>query len=142
MRGFIEYEGTNLRMYYTANEAPGRSPVTGNYTAVIQPTALAFLLSLLGYVLLVAVWYTCMGLKTGGLIVDDFDPTNNIALVAAAATGGGCGKLAFDAAGGSKPGLMGARVRYEGREGLVIAESDDTSAATSRLPVTEVVTPK
>ncbi|KAF6829252.1 fungal specific transcription factor domain-containing protein [Colletotrichum plurivorum] len=149
VRGFIEYEGTNLRMYYTANEAPGRSPVTGNYTVVrvgysnIQPTALAFLLSLLGYVLLVAVWYTCMGLKTGSLIVDDFDPTNNIALVAAAAAGGGSGKLAFDAAGGSKPSLvpvMGARVRHEGREGLVIAESDDTSAA--RLLVTEVVTPK
>ncbi|KAF6827195.1 fungal specific transcription factor domain-containing protein [Colletotrichum musicola] len=112
VRGFIEYEGTNLRMYYTANEAPGRSTVTGNYTVVrvgysnIQPTALAFLLSLLGYVLLVAVWYTCMRLKTGSLIVDDFDPTNNIALVAAAAAGGGSGKLAFDAAGGSKPSLV------------------------------------
>ncbi|KAF6816375.1 fungal specific transcription factor domain-containing protein [Colletotrichum sojae] len=118
VRGFIGYEGTNLRMYYTANEAPGRSPVTGNYTVVrvgysnIQPAAFAFLLSLLGYVLIVAVWYTCMGPKTGSLIVDDFDPTNNIALVAAAAAGGGSGKLAFDDAGGSKPSLvpvMGAR---------------------------------
>lgn len=29
IRGFVEYEGTSLRMYYTANHAPGLRSING-----------------------------------------------------------------------------------------------------------------
>ncbi|KAF9870998.1 hypothetical protein CkaCkLH20_11415 [Colletotrichum karsti] len=102
LRGIVEYEGTNLRIYYSANEAAGRSTVNGTYNVLrvgyhqTQPTALLILLPLLLYVVIVAWSYTWVGLRTGLHIEDGFNPTDSTSLVTAAAAGAESGKLGFE----------------------------------------------
>ncbi|KAF4871698.1 Transcriptional activator protein acu-15 [Colletotrichum siamense] len=106
MRGIIEYEGRNLRIYYAANEADGRSTVNGTYEVFrmgyhqTTPTALLIVLPLIVYILVVAWCYTWTGLRTGSSIDDEFNPTNSTALVTAAAAGATNGKLGLDGRGG------------------------------------------
>ncbi|KAF0331895.1 fungal specific transcription factor domain-containing protein [Colletotrichum asianum] len=125
MRGIIEYEGTNLRIYYAANEADGRSIVNGTYEVFrmgyhqTTPTALLIVLPLIVYILVVAWWYTWTGLRTGSSIDDEFNPTNSTALVTAAAAGATNGKLGLDGRGGLNDQLVqGVRIRYVGKTGL------------------------
>ncbi|KAF4895024.1 hypothetical protein CGCF415_v012134 [Colletotrichum fructicola] len=112
MRGIIEYEGTNLRIYYAANEADGRSTVNGTYEVFrmgyhqTTPTALLIALPLIVYILVVAWWYTWTGLRTGSSIDDEFNPTNSTALVTAAAAGATNGKLGLDGRGGLNDHLV------------------------------------
>ncbi|KAF4488475.1 putative transcriptional regulatory protein [Colletotrichum fructicola Nara gc5] len=112
MRGIIEYEGTNLRIYYAANEADGRSTVNGTYEVFrmgyhqTTPTALLIALPLIVYILVVAWWYTWTGLRTGSSIDDEFHPTNSTALVTAAAAGATNGKLGLDGRGGLNDHLV------------------------------------
>jgi hypothetical protein len=63
IRGVIEYEGTNLRMYYTANEAPGQRYVHGTYSVARlgykeQSTSLVLILPCLLFFLTAAACYT------------------------------------------------------------------------------------
>ncbi|KAF4921621.1 Cutinase transcription factor 1 alpha [Colletotrichum viniferum] len=112
MRGIIEYEGTNLRIYYAANEADCRSTVNGTYEVFrmgyhqTTPTALLIVLPLIVYILVVAWWYTWTGLRTGSSIDDEFNPTNSTALVTAAAAGASSGKLGLDGRGGLNDQLV------------------------------------
>ncbi|TLD33695.1 hypothetical protein PspLS_00234 [Pyricularia sp. CBS 133598] len=82
LKGILEYHGTQLRMYYSANDAPGRSAINGSYQVFrigyhhTQPTALLMLLP---------------------LIV--FDPTNSTALITAAAKGAAGGRLKLQSFG-------------------------------------------
>ncbi|KAI6253302.1 hypothetical protein MCOR27_010724 [Pyricularia oryzae] len=135
LKGIIEYEGTQLRMYYAANEAPGRSDVNGTYQVSrigyhqTQPTALLILLPLILYVLVVSWWFTWVGLRTGSEINDAFDPTNSTALITAAASGAAGGRLRLqtferlDVAQESK-------IKYTGKAELVMVEDSETGDAT------------
>lgn len=94
IRDFIEYEGTNLCMYYTANHAPCLRSINGaysvwrvgyhgHYTALVTIAPQLFILLLLaGY----CVYY---GMTSEIQNVGSFDPTNSTCFIAASATGAG-----------------------------------------------------
>jgi hypothetical protein len=89
----IEFEGTNLRIYYAANEAPGRAMVSGEY--IVQrigydgrPLGLLAVLPPLAIILVMASVCIVMGVGTGIRFVHGFEPTNSVSLVTASAAGG------------------------------------------------------
>ncbi|KAG9515758.1 hypothetical protein KCU93_g9385, partial [Aureobasidium melanogenum] len=94
IRGFIEYEGTNLRMYYTANHAPGLRSINGSYSVWRvgyhgRYTALVTIAPQLFIILLLAGYCVYYGMTSGMQNVGSFDPTNSTCLIAASATGAG-----------------------------------------------------
>ncbi|KAL3291599.1 fungal specific transcription factor domain-containing protein [Colletotrichum asianum] len=141
MRGIIEYEGTNLRIYCAANEADGRSIVNGTYEVFrmgyhqTTPTALLIVLPLIVYILVVAWWYTWTGLRTGSSIDDEFNPTNSTALVTAAAAGATNGKLGLDGRGGLNDQLVQGQQRLAPKASPVMSALDAEDGAGPNAPL-------
>lgn len=98
LKGYIEFYSTNLRMYYAANEPPGRRPVTGNYTVWRvgykgQPIIFANMLPPLCMVCALAVTYIVLGLRTGVEYVSRFNPIDGLPMMVASAAGGRAGLM-------------------------------------------------
>ena len=108
LRGPIEYEGTTLRMTYTAVNAPGRRNVTGMYHIWRlgyddKPVTLALLAPCLAFILVLSAYYSWFGLHSGTIIDGPFDPTNSVSLIVAGAAGGAVDGLYFADKGDISP---------------------------------------
>lgn len=129
LTGIIEFEGSNLRMYYAANEAPGRRDVNGTYYIRRfgyngQPVTLAGLLPPLVIITAMAIMYTILGLRTKCEVISSplVDPMSSTWLVAASAAGGSSGRLRGLQNGITRPRdsrTLAARVGFEKDHGLV-----------------------
>ncbi|KIW70031.1 hypothetical protein PV04_02342 [Phialophora macrospora] len=131
LRGIIQFEGSNLRVYYGSNEPPGRHAVQGSYTVWRvgyngRPVVLISLLPPLVIILVLAVAYVVIGSRTTGTgHVSDFDPINTVCLITAAAVGGASGLLpARNLVGGmTRPRdrkiLGGVRLVFDDKDGLI-----------------------
>lgn len=99
LRGIFEFESSNLRVYYSANQAPGRRDVNGTYSVWRVGyngghVTLAGLLPPLVILLGMALAYIVLGARTKCSTVSPFvDPMNSTWLIAASATGGTLGRL-------------------------------------------------
>lgn len=129
IRGMIEFQGTNLRIYYAANEAPGRATVSGEYIVQRmgydgQPLGLVAVLPPLAIILVMASVCIVMGVGTGIRFVHGFEPTNSVALITASAAGGRAGNLQFSNEQGSQINkeILQVKLRFSSKEGLVRAQ--------------------
>jgi hypothetical protein len=128
IRGMIEFEGTNLRIYYAANEAPGRALVTGQYTVQRigyngQLLGIIAVLPPLVFILVMASGFIVVGVSTRIRFVHVFEPTNSVSLITASAAGGQAGKLQIANEQISKidKRVLQAKLRFSHMEGLVKA---------------------
>lgn len=128
LTGIIEFEGSNLRLYYAANEAPGRRDVNGTYRVWRvgyggQAVTLASLLPPLAVVAGMAAAYAALGARTGRADVSALvDPMSSTWLVAASATGAGSGRLRGLQGGIARPRdarVLALGVGFEREHGLV-----------------------
>lgn len=132
IRGFIEYEGTNLRMYYTANQAPGLKDISGNYTVWRigyegHHSALMTILPQLLVVLSLAAFCVYYGMASGSKTVGSFDPTDSTCLITASAIGAARDKLKLPVMRhniSSDSRLGSAEIRYDNVNGLVTVQKD------------------
>lgn len=130
-----------MRIYYSANEAAGRSTLNGTYNIFrmgynhTQLTSLLIVLPSIAYLVFVSGWYTIKGLRTGVAIDDTFDPTDSAALVTAAAVGASSGKLdlgTMKELGENHSLVREVKLRYAGRKGgLVTAEVTESNEVSS-----------
>lgn len=97
--GIFEFESSNLRIYYAANQAAGRRDVHGTYTVWRlgykgNPVTLAGLVPPFVILTVMAIAYVVLGARTRCWTVSSFvDPMSSTWLVAASATGGASGRL-------------------------------------------------
>lgn len=91
LKGFYEIEMTSLRLYYSANSAPGARNVTGSLTHFRMgyngtPEALYALVPL-AFIVAMALGYLTYGLRVGGHLFE-FNPTRTTSLLVASSQGG------------------------------------------------------
>jgi hypothetical protein len=130
LRGLIEYEGTTLRMTYTAVNAPGRRNITGMYHIWrlgydSKPATLALLVPCLAFILILSAYYSWFGLHSGTIIDGPFDPTNSISLIVAGAAGGAADGLHFADKGDVNPqdeAIQHIRLKYGGPAGFEVSQ--------------------
>jgi hypothetical protein len=126
IRGMLEYEGTNMRVYYAANDAPGKTPVAGQITVWRlgyngQPIALASILPPFIFILVLGAVFTIMGIRTGLVRVSGFTPTRSTCLIEASAIGGQMGNFNVGKSGilGADASLLDVKLRFVGGQGFV-----------------------
>ena len=127
IQGLIEFESTNLRILYSANEAPGFRDVRGEFSEMRvgydgPGIALISLLVPMIFILGMACVYVCLGVRTQRRHISGFEPTNNLSLIIASAAGGAAGYLPLLRNGNLDPtatSVMSLRVRYAGSDGLI-----------------------
>jgi hypothetical protein len=134
IRGMIEYEGTQLRMYYTSKIAPGVRNMTGvlntsqlGYSG--QQAILYTLLPVLSILTIICGAYLILALQTGLPHTDDFDPLDTTCLIAASASGAKKGMLVIDGAGSCEAenkSLLSTRILYEEGQGLVTVHANQS----------------
>lgn len=135
LQGYIEMFATNLRMYYSANEPPGRRTIRGNYTTWRvgyngDPVVLGGLLPPLLFICGLAIAYTVIGLRTGLQYIPEFDPVNSVSMLAASAAGGTAGKFPIPDFGLSQARdrtTIQTSIKYDRVNGYIV-----TTATTSR----------
>jgi hypothetical protein len=134
LQGIIEYESSNLRIYYAANSAPGLRSITGNFSVWRvgydgPPISLiSFLLPMI-FILGMACGYVFLGVRTKRRYVSGFEATNSTCLIVASAAGGAAGYLPLLRDGGLKvkdERVLGTRVRFTGPDGLVVVPESET----------------
>lgn len=97
--GIVEFESSYQRIYYTANQAPGRRGVNGTFSTVRfgykgNPVSMAGLLPPLVIIVAIAVTYVFLGLRTRcSTVPASIDPRSSTWLIAASATGGAARRL-------------------------------------------------
>lgn len=132
LKGIIEFEGSHLRLYYSANEAEGVRDVNGTYSIWRvgysgQIITLGGLLPPLLIIAGVAIFYVILGARTKCRVISSFvDPMSSTWLVAASATGGTAGRLQGLQNGIMKPHdarILSFRVGFEKEPGLVTHSS-------------------
>ena len=127
IRGMVEYEGTQMRMYYSANLAKGRRNITGNLTTsrvgyTGEVATLYTLIPVFGSIAVLCTVYFVLALKTGLRYEGDFDPMDTTYLIAASAAAAEKGMLVLGTDGGhesDRRSLLRTRVVYEDGLGLV-----------------------
>lgn len=127
IRGMLEYEGTQLRMYYISKNAPGVRNMTGvlntsrlGYSG--QQAILYTLLPVLSILSIVCGAYLILALQTRLPHTDDFDPLDITCLIAASASGAKKGMLVIDGTGSREAenkSLLSTRILYEEGQGFV-----------------------
>ena len=127
--GMIEIQGTNLRLYYAAEEAPGRAIVSGEYVMKRigydgRPLGLLTVLPPLAIILVMASVCIVMGVGTGIRFVHGFEPTNSVSLITASAPGGRAGNLKLSNEQGSRidKEVLQVKLRFSSKEGLFQAQ--------------------
>ena len=127
--GMIEIQGTNLRLYYAAKEAPGRAIVSGEYAVERvgydgRPLGLLAVLPSLAIILVMASVCIVMGAGTGIRFVHGFEPTNSVSLITASAAGGRAGNLKLSNEQGSRidKEVLQVKLRFSSKEGLFQAQ--------------------
>jgi hypothetical protein len=129
IRGILEYEGTNMRVYYAANDAPGKAAVAGQFTVWRlgyngQLIALASILPPFLFILVLGAVFTIMGIRTGMVRVSRFSPTRSTCLIEASAMGGHLGNLNIGKSGilgADKASLLDVKMRFVIGQGFVDA---------------------
>lgn len=132
LKGYIEFYATSLRLYYSANEPPGRRPVTGNFTVWRmgykgQPIVLASLLPPLVLVCGLAITYVVLGLQTGVGYVSGFNPIDGLPMMVASAAGGRAGVMPLHESLSEKARdakILRTSVMYDAAAGHLITMSD------------------
>jgi hypothetical protein len=136
IRGLYEIEGTNLRMYYTANEAPGIRNITG-YSSDnrLGYAGQRVIIYTLGPPLacLCALWIVSLVIatQTGFRYRGSFDPTNSTSIIlgsALAAKNGRLDRLVVygDGSFGDdfvRRAALGMDIKFEEGQGLVNMEA-------------------
>lgn len=148
IRGMIEYEATQLRMYYTANYAPGVRSITGNLTTSRvgysgHIATLYTLVPVFSLISLLCLIYLVLALRTGLQYKGDFDPMDSTCLIAASAAAATKGLLVVGADGGhegDRKALLSTRMMYEEGQGLVLShrspargDTDDEEISVLRV---------
>lgn len=126
IRGFIEYEGSNLRMYYTVNRAPSSHNISGTYTVwrVGYQGHIAGVMTLLPELLImlaVGVFCISYGAASKIKLLGSFDPSDPACLISAGARGGSKGRLKIpkELSGCYDGKGYTGSIRYDERDGLV-----------------------
>ena len=132
IRGMIEYEGTQLRMYYTFKKAPGLRNAIGvlntsrlGYSG--QQAVLYTLLPVLSILTIFCGAYLILALRTGLPHTDDFNPLDTTCLIAASASGAKKGMLVIDSTGSHEAenkSLLSTRILYEEGQGFATAHAN------------------
>jgi hypothetical protein len=129
IRGILEYEGTNMRVYYAANDAPGKVAVAGQFTVWClgyngQLLAIASILPPFVFILVLGAVFTVMGIRTGMVRVSNFSPTRSTCLIEASAIGGHLRNLNIGKSGISgadMASLLDVKMRFVAGQGFVDA---------------------
>jgi hypothetical protein len=143
IRGFIEYEGSNLRMYYTVGQkAPGRRKIEGVYSVwrVGYQGQIAGIMTLLPELfVLLALGAVCVyyGVASKVAFLGPFDPSKPVCLIAASASGSSRGRLRLTkelyefSLGRANTGL----IRYDEQDGLVNGDEELEEVLLSHIVV-------
>ena len=129
IRGMIEFEGANLRVYYAANEAPSRAMIGGEYIVQRmgydgQPLGLVAVLPPLAIVLVMASVCVVTGVGTVIRFVHGLEPTNSVSLITASTAGGpaGCSQLYNEQGSQIDEEVLQVKLRFSSKEGLIQAQ--------------------